>query len=78
MLMIIIILNPSILSIKELPVILNSICKLYSELLHLGHTFIVNQAIKGIVQRDLTLVETRLKKSVLLSYSVGKFFFGIL
>jgi hypothetical protein len=30
---------------------------------------------KGIVQRDLTGVETRLKKSVLLSYSVGKFFF---
>ncbi len=32
--------------------------------------------IKGIVQRDLTGVETRLKKSVLLSYSVGKFFFN--
>jgi hypothetical protein len=30
---------------------------------------------KGIVQRDLTGVETRLKQSVLLSYSVGKFFF---
>jgi hypothetical protein len=30
---------------------------------------------KGIVQRDLTGVETRLKKSVLLSYSVGKFLF---
>jgi hypothetical protein len=29
---------------------------------------------KGIVQRDLTGVETTLKKSVLLSYSVGKFF----
>jgi hypothetical protein len=31
--------------------------------------------LKGIVQRDLTGVETRLKKSVLLSYSVGKFSF---
>ncbi len=35
-------------------------------------------ALKGIVQRDLTGVETRLKQSVLLSYSVGKFPFGIL
>jgi hypothetical protein len=34
--------------------------------------------LKGIVQRDLTRVETRLKKSVLLSYSVGKFLFLIL
>ncbi len=33
---------------------------------------------KGIVQRDLTGVETRLKKSVLLSLRVGMFFFGIL
>jgi hypothetical protein len=32
--------------------------------------------IKGIVQRDLTGVETRLKKSVLLSYSVSNFFFN--
>ncbi len=31
--------------------------------------------LKGIVQRDLTRVEARLKKSVLLSYSVGKFSF---
>jgi hypothetical protein len=31
--------------------------------------------LKGIVQRDLTGVETRLEKSVLLSYSVGKFSF---
>jgi hypothetical protein len=31
------------------------------------------RAFKGIVQRDLTGVETRLKKSALLSYSVGKF-----
>jgi hypothetical protein len=29
---------------------------------------------KGIVQRDLPEVETRLKQSVLLSYSVSKFF----
>jgi hypothetical protein len=29
----------------------------------------------GTVQRDLTGVETRLKQSVLLSYSVGKFSF---
>jgi hypothetical protein len=35
----------------------------------------VYSLLKGIVQRDLTGVETRLKKSVLLSYSVGKFFF---
>jgi hypothetical protein len=35
-------------------------------------------SLKGIVQQDLTGVETRLKKSVLLSYSVGKFFFLIL
>jgi hypothetical protein len=34
--------------------------------------------LKGIVQRDLTGVETRLKKSVLLSYTVGKFLFYIL
>ncbi len=31
--------------------------------------------LKGIVQRDLTGVETRREKSVLLSYSVGKFSF---
>jgi hypothetical protein len=35
----------------------------------------LDNAFKGIVQRDLTGVETRLKQSVLLSYSVGKFFF---
>ncbi len=35
----------------------------------------VSRMIKGIVQRDLTGIETRLKKSVLLSYSVGKFSF---
>jgi hypothetical protein len=34
--------------------------------------------LKGIVQRDLTGVETRLKKSVLLSYGVRKFLFFIL
>jgi hypothetical protein len=34
-----------------------------------------NLGIKDIVQRDLTGVETRLKKCVLLSYSVGKFSF---
>jgi hypothetical protein len=38
----------------------------------------VKASFKGIVQRDLTGVETKLKKSVLLSYSVGKFFFLIL
>jgi hypothetical protein len=31
--------------------------------------------LKGIVQQDLTGVETRLKQSVLLSYSVGNFLF---
>ncbi len=34
--------------------------------------------LKGIVQRDLTGVETRLKQSVLLSLSVNKFSFWIL
>jgi hypothetical protein len=34
--------------------------------------------LKGIVQRDLTRAETRLKQSVLISYSVGKFSFWIL
>ncbi len=36
------------------------------------------EVFKGIVQRDLTGVETRLKKFVLLSYSVSKSFFLIL
>jgi hypothetical protein len=33
--------------------------------------------LKGIVQRGLTGVETGLRQSVLLSYSVGKFSFWI-
>jgi hypothetical protein len=37
--------------------------------------FLLDTTFKGIVQRDLTGVETRLKQSVLLSYSVGKFSF---
>jgi hypothetical protein len=36
---------------------------------------LANQIIKGIVQRDLTGAETGLKRSVLLSFRVGKFFF---
>jgi hypothetical protein len=34
--------------------------------------------LKGIVQRDLTAVETRLKRSVLMNYIVAKFAFLIL
>jgi hypothetical protein len=33
--------------------------------------------LKNIVQRDLTGVETKLKKSVLVSYSAGKFFLNL-
>jgi hypothetical protein len=32
-----------------------------------------NKVFKGIVQRDLTGAETRLKRSVLFRYRVGKF-----
>jgi hypothetical protein len=37
-----------------------------------------NYWFKGIVQRDLTGVETRLKRSVLMNYTVAKFAFLIL
>ncbi len=37
-----------------------------------------NKGIKGIVQRDLTWVETRLKRSVLMNYIVAKLAFWIL
>jgi hypothetical protein len=40
--------------------------------------YLADQIIKGIVQRDLTGAETGLKRSVLLSFRVGKFFFLIL
>jgi hypothetical protein len=42
------------------------------------HFLLLISPLKGIVQRDLTGVETRLKQSVLLSYSVGMFLFYIL
>jgi hypothetical protein len=38
----------------------------------------IRESIKGIVQRDLTGVETRLKKSLLMNYIVAKFAFWIL
>jgi hypothetical protein len=46
----------------------------------LNHTYstTVHTAFKGIVQRDLTGVETRLKRSVLMNYIVAKFAFLIL
>jgi hypothetical protein len=50
-------------------------------LLTIWLTDLLKSHIKGIVQRDLTGVETRLKKSVLLSYTVvtaGLFFHKIL